>query len=258
MRYKFKFSCHKLSEDVLSRFSVIYVLAYSKEEQEIVLKKKNIELNKLSFNDSLISILINFSKKMNSSLKKNFTFPQMINSVEMCSRLNKNVDESQWLFSMGIIIYRLGYGILEERNKTKADFVKIFADLGVKLPASMITPINKNPFQLSKSKDEYQGLLSKVSIIFLTSPDAKEDKTNLAFTPMFSEMLDTLHFGMSINIPVIFEGMPGLGKQTAINYISNILGYQVINVIISQKTKVEDLFGKITITRDKKNNINIL
>ena len=71
-------------------------------------------------------------------------------------------------------------------------------------------------------------------------------------------MIGILHFGLANNVPVIFEGMPGLGKQTCIKYISELFGYEIFNIIISKNTKVEDLLGKNIIIKDKNKNIKII
>ena len=59
-------------------------------------------------------------------------------------------------------------------------------------------------------------------------------------------MIEIIHFGLVNNVPLILEG-----KQLCINYISELLGYEVVNIMISQSTKVEDLLGKNIITKDK-------
>ena len=59
-------------------------------------------------------------------------------------------------------------------------------------------------------------------------------------------MIEIIHFGLVNNVPVILEGIPGQGK-----HISEILGYEVVNIKISQSTKVEDLLGRNIITKDK-------
>ena len=71
-------------------------------------------------------------------------------------------------------------------------------------------------------------------------------------------MIGILHFGLANNVPVIFEGMPGQGKQTCIKYISELFGYEIFNIIISKNTKVEDLLGKNIIIKDKNKNIKII
>ena len=70
-------------------------------------------------------------------------------------------------------------------------------------------------------------------------------------------MIEIIHFGLVNNVPVILEGIPGQGKHTCINYISEMLGYEVVNIIISQSTKVEDLLGGNIITKDKNKNIKV-
>ena len=116
--------------------------------------------------------------------------------------------------------------------------------------------MNIDPLKIESFKG-YTVVKSEITGAYVKLAEPKAISTNLAFTAMFSEMLDVLLLGLSINIPVIFEGMPGQGKQTAINYVAQILGYNVINIIISQSTKVDDLLGKITIERDKSNNLRV-
>ena len=79
--------------------------------------------------------------------------------------------------------------------------------------------------------------------------EIKEDIDNLAFTKTFTEIIDYIHLGIATNTPVILEEGTGLGKQTAINYISYKLNYRIINFIITQSTKVEDLLGRNQIIR---------
>ena len=76
-----------------------------------------------------------------------------------------------------------------------------------------------------------------------------EDMNNIAFTKTFTEMVDYIHLGIATNTPVILEGGTGLGKQTAINYVAYKLNYRIINFIITQSTKVEDLLGRNQIKR---------
>ncbi len=54
----------------------------------------------------------------------------------------------------------------------------------------------------------------------------KEIEKEIAFIPQFNEMI---HFGLVNNVPIILEGMPGQGKKLCINYISELLGYEVVN-----------------------------
>ena len=56
-------------------------------------------------------------------------------------------------------------------------------------------------------------------------------------------MIEIIHFGLVNNVPVILEGVPGQVKELCINYISELLGYEIVNIMIFQSTKVEDLLG---------------
>ena len=81
----------------------------------------------------------------------------------------------------------------------------------------------------------------------------KEIEKEIVFIPQFNEMIEIIHFGLVNNVPLILEG-----KQLYINYISELLGYEVVNIMISQSTKVEDLLGKNIITKDKNKNIKVI
>ena len=71
------------------------------------------------------------------------------------------------------------------------------------------------------------------------------------FTKKFSELCDTILFGLSLRIPVILEGEAGQGKQTAIHYMAKKLGLDIINIVISKSTKVDDLLLKIIIEKSE-------
>ena len=75
------------------------------------------------------------------------------------------------------------------------------------------------------------------------------------FTKKFSEMCDIILFGLSLELPIILEGEAGQGKQTAIHYMSRILGLDIINIVISKSTKVDDLLMKVIIEKSKSGEI---
>jgi MoxR-like ATPase len=62
-------------------------------------------------------------------------------------------------------------------------------------------------------------------------------------------MCDIILFGLSLKLPIILDGEKGQGKQTAIHYISQILGLDIINIVISKSTKVDNLLMKIIIEK---------
>ena len=72
---------------------------------------------------------------------------------------------------------------------------------------------------------------------------------NIFFTKKFSEMCDIILLGLSLKLPIILEGESGQGKQTAIHYMSLKLRLEIINIVISKSTKVDDLLMKIIIEK---------
>ena len=54
------------------------------------------------------------------------------------------------------------------------------------------------------------------------------------------------------------EGLNGQGKQTCINFLAEILNYNVENLIISPDKKVEDSLGHTIITKDEAGNLKII
>ena len=80
-----------------------------------------------------------------------------------------------------------------------------------------------------------------------------EKKMKIVFTPSFNEMVNLIHFGIAINRSLIFEGLPGEGKEKAINYVCELLDYDIENIIITNNFTVKDLFKKNVV---KYNDIN--
>ncbi len=50
---------------------------------------------------------------------------------------------------------------------------------------------------------------------------------------------------VATHFPLIIEGSSGKGKKTAIDYIKEILGYEIVYIPISSSTTVDNLFCKI-------------
>ena len=73
---------------------------------------------------------------------------------------------------------------------------------------------------------------------------------NIYFHKNFSELVDMIHFSLYNKIGLIIEGMKGQGKKTAINYIANLLEYNVLNIYLNESTKIEDLLGNLAFEND--------
>ena len=94
-------------------------------------------------------------------------------------------------------------------------------------------------------------ITSKITNLKIISTENKKYE-NIVFTPVFNEMVDLLHFGICTGTPIILEGFPGQGKQKAINYISDLLNYDVENIVITSGFSLDDLFKK-TVLESKGN-----
>ena len=70
-------------------------------------------------------------------------------------------------------------------------------------------------------------------------------------------MCDLIHFGIVTDTPIIFEGEPEQGKQTAIKYVSDLLGMKIVNIVISKSTKADDLLLKTIISRREDGEIDV-
>ncbi|KAK8895427.1 hypothetical protein M9Y10_023891 [Tritrichomonas musculus] len=252
-------SITKLSEAVLSRFTVIYTHEYQPKDQKKVLYF----LENLKLDQSLIDYIINFSEQMNNdhSIKRPISFIQMINIIDMCSRLismHENIDQKDILRT---VLYRVVLGLFEKRDRMKGKLREkinnIFNDIGIPLLHELTSPLSENPIYVSIEKG-IQIVKSKITNISIQSPTAHEvENDNISFTKMFVEMVETIHLGLASNTPVILEGLPGQGKQTAIKLVADTLGYNVINIMISQSTKADDLLGKLNISYDEDHNIRV-
>lgn len=252
-------SITKLSEAVLSRFTVIYTHEYRPKDQKKVLYF----LENLKLDQSLIDYVINFSEQMSNepSIKKTIPFIQMITIIEMCSKLitmQNMIDQKDILKT---VLYRVVIGLFEKRDRMKGKLREkinnIFNDIGIPLGNELTSPLSENPIYVSTEKG-IQVVKSKLTNISIESPTAHEvENDNTTFTKMFVEMVETLHLGLASNTPVILEGVPGQGKQTAIKFLADTLGYNIINIMISQSTKADDLLGKLNISYDENHNIRV-
>jgi hypothetical protein len=79
-----------------------------------------------------------------------------------------------------------------------------------------------------------------------------------AFPNTFVEMINIIHLGIYINEIIVLEGQIGQGKQTAIKYVSEILGLKLLNIQLASSNKEEDLLGKVIVDKDKETNATVI
>ena len=247
---------NKLSEAVLSRFTIICSDKYSEREQKQVLKSFLLENRLSDFNENCIDVVIKFYNYMKIN-----SLSLMINSLSITYQKdifqeNENLSRVNIL---SFILYRITYGIY---YKLKSNPDSQYYDIEEKLKSYLVNfkgeiiPEKKNVDEeplFEKKIGENRFIQSKyngVRIEYGIGPELMDKNYNdLAFTKTFTEMVDYIFLGIATNTPVILEGGTGQGKQTAINYVANKLNYKIMNFIITQSTKVEDLLGRNQIIR---------
>ena len=102
---------------------------------------------------------------------------------------------------------------------------------------------NKCPIYLKE--DCLYSKISDLSInINNSNNNCNINDENIAFTPVFNEMIDLIHFGFCTGTSIIFEGFPGQGKQKAVNYYCKLLNCDVENIVITSNFTAKDLFKK--------------
>ena len=252
----------QLSETIISKFSIIYVGEYTLNEQKIVLQNY-CDLNNLNtITDNNIDNIIEFTQSLNKNFSRiNITLFQMKNLLQLAHNINLKLNKSgKYSFmtkdvALSLIIYYSVRGLLDNRDSKQLKRLCDIIGLNT-LPEETIEKM-VSPLYLDEEKG-VKGIRSKITKLIIKSQYAKVKENDIAFTHQFNEMVEIIHFGLVNNVPVILEGMPGQGKHLCINYISELLGYEVINIMISQSTKVEDLLGKNIIKKDKNNNIKVI
>ena len=250
---------NKLSEAVLSRFTVICTDKYELEEQKDVLKSF-LANNELEFDQNCIDEVIQFSKN-----QRNYSLSQMINALSLSNQkeIFKSSESMSRVNILSFILFRITYGLSYKYYKNPdSPLFEIEEKLKSDLPrfkGEIIKGDDDGPL-IKKKKDGIDVIESKynkLQIKRVKGVEIKNDSLNtLTFTKTFSEMVDYIHLGIATNTPVILEGGTGLGKQTAINYVAHKINFKIINFIITQSTKIEDLLGRNQILSEN-GNINV-
>ena len=223
----------KLSEALLSRFTIIACEPYSEEEESVVLESSAVK-----------------DKDINefNSLAPNFNLTERLNCLRITKCLDKYIkDEHE--NNLKISVYLLQKGLLEQRENQISNLKN---DFNLTLPDY---EDGKCPFE-NPENSKYNGIQYLQSKIFKLKMLSFEKDINLYdkeifFTKKFSEICDVILFGLCLKIPIILEGEAGQGKQTAMHYMANKLGLEIINIVISKSTKVDDLLLKIIIEKSK-------
>ena len=227
-------SFQSLSESVISRFSVICVGEHGKKEKQRIIKNYSKKCNYLT-----IDIL---NVKLENLINDNFSdINKLKNLIDIFDEMNKN----------NINNYQESDKI---NNNLKYAMHRI--KLNNKLNSYEELPQLKKEESPLSFKNNF--LISNVSDLKIYSPQLNDkDFSEITFTQIFNDIADLLHFGICTGTPIILEGFPGQGKQKAINYISDLLNYDIENIVITNDFSKEDLYKKKVLESKGEGNIGI-
>ena len=263
------------SEAVLSRWTVINTKEYDFEELEEVLKICSGEKNLDTVTQNDIKYLIEVARFFKNTSNKTVSIKLLINTIELFHEMNKNLgefkeedkEEKEKLYYINRqFIYYVTLRSIIEQNKEEETSLE--NEINDKLYEYLFTsnrekqiqielPKGKSPFSFG-NKNNLNGMKSIITNAFI--PCIKNDYPKLkpAFTPKFVEMLNIIHLGLSLNCSIVIEGQIGQGKQTAIKFLSEILGFKLLVIQLSSSNKEEDLLGKVIVDKDKKTNNTVI
>ena len=242
-----------LSDAAKSRFTTIYTSEYNAMEKEIAAKKF---LNPI---ENIPGEIFEFIKDYEKAFKNNLPFLDIIKILSIYKKL-RNYKNEERVFNLILSIYFAIYSnydkkhqrkklleILKRFNKENTYDIDEFENLSSKINES------KDPLEINENI--LKSKFTEIQIKFVEDEEMEKKVTamrkNLSFNTPFNKLINYIHFSLALNIPLIIEGQIGIGKKTAIKYLTSILNLKEIYFSISNTTTVEDLFCKtIPIQKD--------
>ena len=226
-----------LSEAFLSRFTLIYVNNYTEDEETEVLKSIVDDEEDIT---TINNILVDYYKNFPDIIKMNLS--QKINSINMTKELDRIMEKSHQE-NLKFVLYFLLKGLNEKREVNMEKIKNIF---GID---KYYNNSNESPIEIIANK--INSKLYDLTMDIKRQLNNEEKLIIPFFTLKIKEILDVIHFSLSLKIPLILEGSYGQGKMSAIQYYAKMAHLEIVHVSISKGTKVDDLLCKTIIKTDK-------
>ena len=227
----------KLSEAIASRFTLVEVNPYNEKEENVMIRLYSKE-NNLKIKEEIFQILEDFSFDYKNTFDQRLSLNQKLNIINILSLINNDIDEP--VKNAKLTLYMLTKNSFKNRNSEKLKKLKEI------LNYKFIEYKNgEAPLTIEKKNHNLQ-LVSKITKLNIDINHHEEIlNDNIYFHKNFSELVDIIHFSLKSKVGLIIEGMKGQGKKTAINYIANLLGYNILNIYLNESTKIEDILGSL-------------
>ena len=226
-------SFNNLSEAAKNRFTILYTNEYNDIEKNIISK---LYLPKLP------TKFEQFITRYKKTIKKEVPFPNIFKILNFLKIIIDNKDKLNVEKYLVLSIYKSLNHFMrtkEDKNRFKSLINKFF-ESSKNYDFLKSEQKNKSPFSFKDTK-----LFSNRTNLYIDSNNLKENNSNIAFVEPFNELIDCIHTCIATHFPLIIEGSSGKGKKTAIEYIKEILGYEIVYIPISSSTTVDNLFCKI-------------
>ena len=227
---------NKISEAIASRFTIIEVNSYKEQEENIMLQLYSKE-NNLKIKKEDLSIIDDFSFHFKNTFGYKIYLSQKLNIITILYHI---INEKQ-IINTKIVLFMLmknSFAIKskEKLNKLKEILNERFIDY----------KDGESPFEIKDNAKLYSKITKLNIEINNKNNNDLLNNNDIYFHKNFSELVDIIHFSIKTKIGLIIEGMKGQGKKTAINYVANLLGYDILNIYLNESTKIEDILGSIS------------
>lgn len=251
---------HGLSDAMLSRLTEINVPSYTETEKSLVyslLMKNDPKTVTFPFD----SLMRTASEIFKSTFDIDLSFALSIQMAKLTTKWSihyqsKDITKDvQSLFAFAL--FRCAGGYLLSTSEEKAELIEAMNKTVLKLPNEFTqlfidTPedndkstLNEPHLRITNGKaiDMIESTLTGFSADTINEKLPKSN--NLLFTKSFSDLVDLVVSMSDILQPLLIEGESGCGKSSAVSYVADCVGANVIRISISQSTTIEDLFGKV-------------
>ena len=231
---------NNLSEAALSRLTLIYVNQYLNEEIKYIITNMN-------QNNTCIDYLFNKIMKFNKEFQQHISLRKINTIIQIFSNNFNNekmyINKIFQFFTKGLIRVKQDKYLIYENEFFCEEDIKEYGNIIRYKDLIEENALKKNNIKMEYGFNQLESKFTNKKISIIPKKD-KSQIPDIVFNPSIIEILEIIHFSFISHEPLILDGENGQGKKTAIEYIINSLGYEVVNIKITSNTKVEDLFGK--------------
>ena len=226
--------------------------SYNEQEENIMLKLYSKE-NHLNIKESVLKLLEDFFYDYKNTFGKKIYINQKLNILNILSCINKA--EKDDIKNAKLTLFILMKNYFNNKKESGIEKLKEILDKNFKEYKDGEIPFSKREIN---GHECIQSKITNLPLEIKNQRESMNQNKGIFFHKDFSELLDIIHFSIFCKTGLIIEGMDGQGKKTAIKYIASLLGYNILNVYLSESTKIEDIFWNIAFDNDNNNELTMV